>query len=988
MRGHFTGRVWGAMMVFGLAAGPASATFHWMQIEQVIGGVNGDTTAQAIQLRQRFAGQNLVAPARMRAWDANGQNPVLIVDFTTSVPNGAAGARILIASAGFLSKTTPATVANFSMANLIPASYLAAGSLTFETDTGTVIYWRLSWGGANYTGPNNGAIDNDSDGNFGPPYPGTLPSTCVQALQFQGVASAMSTNNAANYALTAGAATFHNNAGTAFVLNACMDNSDCDDGIACTDDVCSGGCCESTPNDANCPDDGMFCNGTESCSSLLGCVSSGDPCPPGEICDEGSDSCLQCDDDNDCDDGVACTDDTCAGGTCVFTPNDGNCPDDGMFCNGSEMCHATLNCVSTGDPCGPGETCNEGDDTCDSPPIRIRLDLIASGLISPVSLTSANDGSHRLFVVDQAGLIRIIDHDTLLPTPFLDVTAKLPALSPIFDERGLLGLAFHPDYANNGRFFIRYSAPRAGDPQESCNDPNGFIVGCHSEVLAEYQVSGDPNVADPNSEIILFSVDEPEFNHNAGHVAFGPGGYLFFSLGDGGGANDGLHDPNLPHGPTGNGQNIDTALGSMLRIDVDSPPQMPLAYAIPSDNPFVGVSGLDEIYAYGFRNPYRFSFDRANADLYLADVGQDLYEEVNIVELGGNYGWVIREGFHCFDPFDTTNPPAMCATTGPLGEPLLNPVSEYEHVDGGLAVVGGYVYRGTASPGLDGLYIFGDFSANFGPTGRLYYFQTTGPNAYERREFVIGPDGAPLGQFLKGFGEDEDSEVYVLASDALAPNGSTGVVYRIAQCGCPVTPLAAPAPHDVKKNRYISFAPNNPAAPVAFKVTRTSPGPAVDVGWVGEPDANGLAQIVPAPVMRQWTEPVVHGGDCEIMPVATYEVTATDDGTTFSAPLAVSTIDQPSGGKFWGDTVGAFDGVQWTAPNNIVNANDFLAALQKFQSLPTAPHITVVDVQSVSSVDPCLNRITNIADVFILLQAFQGNTYPFTPNPASCPACP
>ncbi len=200
-------------------------------------------------------------------------------------------------------------------------------------------------------------------------------------------------------------------------------------------------------------------------------------------------------------------------------------------------------------------------------------------------------------------------------------------------------------------------------------------------------------------------------------------------------------------------------------------------------------------------------------------------------------------------------------------------------------------------------------------------------------------------------------------------------------------PVAPPSPHNRLKNRYISFAPNN-SNTVAFKVRRRSPAPAADVGWVGTPDANGIAKIEAAPVFRVWNEVAVHGGDCEIIPVAEYEVLATADGITFSPGLTVPTIELPSGGKFWGDTVGGFDGVQWTAPNNIVNANDFIAALQKFQNLPTAPHVTVVDVQSVSSTDPCLNRVTNIADVFILLQAFQGNAYPFTTNPAACPPCP
>ena len=195
----------------------------------------------------------------------------------------------------------------------------------------------------------------------------------------------------------------------------------------------------------------------------------------------------------------------------------------------------------------------------------IELETLASGLTAPLGVTHAGDGSGRIFIVDQAGQVRIVQDGDLLPTPFLDVSGKLPALNPFFDERGLLGLAFHPKYENNGRFFIRYSSPRQGAPDEPCF---GTSRGCHTELLAEYAVSaGDPNLADTNSEVILFAVDEPQFNHNAGDIAFGPDGFLYFSLGDGGGAHDGLADSPPAHGPIGNGQNIETPLGALLRID-------------------------------------------------------------------------------------------------------------------------------------------------------------------------------------------------------------------------------------------------------------------------------------------------------------------------------------------------------------------------------------------------------------------------------------
>ena len=452
--------------------------------------------------------------------------------------------------------------------------------------------------------------------------------------------------------------------------------------------------------------------------------------------------------------------------------------------------------------------------------ITIELETVASGLTAPLGVTHAGDGSGRLFIIEQTGEIRIVDKDgALLAAPFLDISSELPELNAFFDERGLLGLAFHPDYERNGRFFVRYSSPRAGDGSEPCF---GTSRGCHTEVLAEYAVSrDDPNRADPTSGAILFSVDEPQFNHDAGDVAFGPDGFLYFGLGDGGGAHDGLADDPPSHGPIGNGQNVETTLGAILRIDVDSftichkdavtirvsasamrahkahgdqlgpcdeNDPTPI-YGIPRTNPFVEELGADEIYAYGLRNPYKFSFDDGpggDGRLFLADVGQNLFEEVNIIEKGGNYGWVIREGFHCFDPFNPLDPPADCSETGPQGEPLIDPIVEYSHPgsgfspEGGITVIGGFVYRGARSPGLTGKYFFGDFAQEFfAPSGTLFFLDPSG--VPEIKKLQIGPGDDPYGLFLKGFGEDEDGELYVVGSIALAPVGNTGVVQRIVE---------------------------------------------------------------------------------------------------------------------------------------------------------------------------------------------------------------
>lgn len=406
-------------------------------------------------------------------------------------------------------------------------------------------------------------------------------------------------------------------------------------------------------------------------------------------------------------------------------------------------------------------------------PGDIRIDLlpVASGLVSPILGVHAGDGSGRLFLVDQAGKIQILQNGVVLPTPFLDLSSEIVAVNPGYDERGLLGLAFHPNYAQNGRFFVRYSKARTGAVGEPCF---GTARGCHEEILAEYHVSANPNVANPTGTI-LFRVDKPEFNHNGGDVVFGPDGLLYFTLGDGGGANDGLNQTPPAHGPIGNGQNIDVPLGKVLRINVDGAPP----YTIPATNPFVGGPGLDEIYAYGLRNPYRFSFDSrpgGTGQMYLTDVGQDLTEELNIGQAGANYGWVIMEGPHCFDPFHPTVPPPTCNNAG-----MTNPVASYPHTDG-IAIVGGYVYRGNSFPALVGKYVFGDFSLTFtSPTGRLFYIDTAGPLS-AAKEFKLGAENRPLGMFLKGYGQDESGELYVLASTRLGPTGNSSLVMKVVPC--------------------------------------------------------------------------------------------------------------------------------------------------------------------------------------------------------------
>jgi len=386
--------------------------------------------------------------------------------------------------------------------------------------------------------------------------------------------------------------------------------------------------------------------------------------------------------------------------------------------------------------------------------MTLRLDVVVSNLTAPTAIANAGDGSGRLFIAEQLGQIRVVTAGfNLLSEPFLDISAKMtnlappfgvtPGINPAYDERGLLGLAFHPDYGSNGRFFVFYSSPKTGP-------------GIHCEsILSEFSVSAtNVNMADPTSEQILLRFDKPEFNHNGGDITFGPDGYLYIPSGDGGGADD-------AHPPFGNGQNLSNLLGKILRIDVDSGSP----YSIPPDNPFVSMLGAQpEIYAFGLRNPWKVAFDSTN--LWVADVGQNIWEEINLVKKGGNYGWRILEGKHAFDI-------PLADAIGVSIPQLEFPIHEYPHGPLGISIIGGFVYRGAGYPELQGRYIFGDFSTSFGlPDGSLYYLEETRPGIWERFEFVLST-GTNLQRFVKSFGQGEDGELYLSSSVNLGPSGTT-----------------------------------------------------------------------------------------------------------------------------------------------------------------------------------------------------------------------
>jgi glucose/arabinose dehydrogenase len=419
--------------------------------------------------------------------------------------------------------------------------------------------------------------------------------------------------------------------------------------------------------------------------------------------------------------------------------------------------------------------------------IGIELEPFASGLAAPVDMKPSPDETGRLFVVDQAGKVYVIVDGQLQAEPFLDVTSRLVALGILgtqdendYDERGLLGFAFHPDFADPGsagyQKVYTYTSEPADQPADFTTDPRPATINHHS-VVAEWTVDPiNPNLIDIGSFREILRIDQPQFNHNGGMLAFGPDTYLYISLGDGGAADDSGDG----HGLTGNGQNINTVHGSILRINpldpavtVDSEDLVSAngKYRIPKDNPFVDIDGESEIFAYGFRNPFRFSFDSETGQLIAADVGQNNVEEIDIVIWGGNYGWNFKEGTFRFNP----------STGGVSGDPvgfdgLIDPVAQYDH-DDGLSIIGGFVYRGSAIPELFGKYVFGDFSGSFGaPTGRLFYADLeTGLI----QELIIGADDRDLNLYVKGFGIDAEGEIYVLAGTNLGPFGDAGLVLKI-----------------------------------------------------------------------------------------------------------------------------------------------------------------------------------------------------------------
>ncbi|HUF26173.1 MAG TPA: PQQ-dependent sugar dehydrogenase [Gemmatimonadaceae bacterium] len=353
-------------------------------------------------------------------------------------------------------------------------------------------------------------------------------------------------------------------------------------------------------------------------------------------------------------------------------------------------------------------------------PTAVTMREVASGLSNPLHLVSPA-GDPRLFIVEQPGRIRIVKDGVLLAAPFLDIATRVTSGG----ERGLLSMAFHPAYAQNGFFYVNYTG--AGG----------------TTYVERFSVSTDPEVADPQSALLILEQSQPFPNHNGGHILFGPDDMLYIAMGDGGDGGD----------PLGHGQNRNTLLGALLRLDVDGG----TPYAIPSDNPFAGEAGArDEIWAYGLRNPWRIAFDAPSGNLYVADVGQSRLEEVNVVAAaapGVNYGWNIMEGNECYP--QATN----CDTSG-----LMLPVLVYPHEGGACSITGGHVYRGSELPDIVGHYFYADYCLGF-----IRSFRYAGGAATQQRDW---PFAALVGRVLS-FGVDAAGELYVLSQ--------SGRVFRLSK---------------------------------------------------------------------------------------------------------------------------------------------------------------------------------------------------------------
>jgi glucose/arabinose dehydrogenase len=375
--------------------------------------------------------------------------------------------------------------------------------------------------------------------------------------------------------------------------------------------------------------------------------------------------------------------------------------------------------------------------------ITINSVKVTDGIQAPTSM--AFPETNKAWVTEQTGKIRLIKDGKLTDIVVLDLKSKMIKVNTGYEERGLLNVTLHPKFSTNGKFYVFYSRPT------TTQNPANNRRFDHTDVVAEYKLTPGTDQADPNSEHIILTLDKPDGNHNGSGIVFGTDGYLYVTFGDGGGQHD-------QHGPIGNGQRMDTWLGKVLRINID----VDSTYSVPSDNPFVGKADTKpEIWAYGFRNPYRITLDKASKQLFIGEVGQDKWEEVDILEKGANYGWRVVEGNHCH------NPETGCSFTG-----FTPPIAEYPHSEG-VSVLGGYVYNGKQVPSIKGKYIFGDW------TGPVWYLQKAG-SKWLRGKVTV--QNFPASGKITGWGEDQAGELYYLINSETGPGpagATTGSIYKI-----------------------------------------------------------------------------------------------------------------------------------------------------------------------------------------------------------------
>jgi uncharacterized protein (TIGR03118 family) len=563
--------------------------------------------------------------------------------------------------------------------------------------------------------------------------------------------------------------------------------------------------------------------------------------------------------------------------------------------------------------------------------ITIELKPIVDGLTAPLGMAVPDDGSGRMFVYDQAGLAWVVtDAAGKLPVPLLDVSRRLVAQGR-YDERGLLGLAAHPDFVQFPFIYAYTSEPVEG-PADFVNVMPAGATNNHQSVLAEWQMDrNEPNQVDPNSRREILRIDEPQSNHNGGTLRFGPDGFLYISLGDGGRAND-VADG---HVPGGNAQNLNRIYGKVIRIDVDANNSANGRYGIPADNPFVGQDAVHEIYAYGLRNPYTYSFDSLTGDLYLGDAGQNNIEEVDLIVKGGNYGWNIKEGSFWFDSVTANIGDVVTGPVRPVPPDLIDPIAEYDH-DEGSVVIGGYVYRGRQIPALQGRYVFGDWGSFAGPSARLFMLD---PN-FVTKELRIGLADRPSGFWLRGFGQDAEGELYAFGSTELGPSGDTGQMLKVV-LSLPVTYLQHNLVSDVPD--LADFTDPNLANPwgitddanglfwvadnrAGLSTVYDSNGLLLSPGVIIPSPSGGISSAVPTGIVSNPSEDFVVGPN-----LPAQFICATQDGTIVAfnrATGAVLMVDNSaSGAQYTGIALGSSNGGDY-----LYAANFSLAAIDVFDA--------------------------------------------------------